>query len=122
MTNNLSKFKVGLVQMTSNDVIADNIAAVETLIRDAAAKGAEFILTPEMTTLLDFGTNQVMEKVVLEQDDSSWPYFAKLAEELGIWLLIGSIAIRNNDKAANRSFLFSPKGEKITTYDKINSA
>lgn len=120
MQGNRSKFKVGLVQMTSNDVIADNIAAADTLIREAAAKGADFILTPEMTNLFDFGSKQVMEKVVPEADDASWPHFAELADELGIWLLIGSMAIRNGVKAANRSFLFSPSGEKVCVYDKIH--
>lgn len=120
MLENRQKFKVGLVQMTSNDVIADNVLMAETLIRDAASKGAEFVLTPEMTTLLDFGTKQVMEKISVEEDDTSWRYFASLAKELEIWLLIGSIAIKNGDKAANRCFLFSPEGEKIVTYDKIH--
>lgn len=120
MLENRQKFKVGLVQMTSDDVIADNVLMAETLIRDAASKGADFVLTPEMTTLLDFGTKQVMEKISVEEDDTSWRSFASLAKELEIWLLIGSIAIKNGDKAANRCFLFSPEGEKIVTYDKIH--
>ncbi|MDA9179928.1 carbon-nitrogen hydrolase family protein [Emcibacteraceae bacterium] len=120
MVENRQKFKVGLVQMTSNDVIADNVSMAEKLIRDAALKGADFVLTPEMTTLLDFGTKQVMEKISVEDDDKSWRHFASLAKELEIWLLIGSIAIKNGDKAANRCFLFSPEGEKCVTYDKIH--
>ncbi len=120
MVKSKDTFKVGLVQMTSNDVIEDNIAQAEALIRDAASKGADFVLTPEMTTLLDFGTRQVMKKITVEREDTSWPYFAKLAKELEIWLLIGSIAIKKGRKAANRSFLFSPTGKKIATYDKIH--
>ncbi|MCC3861803.1 carbon-nitrogen hydrolase family protein [Pseudemcibacter aquimaris] len=114
------KLKIGIVQMTSNEVIEENVRLAEKLIRDAAAKGADFILTPEMTTLLDFGTKQVMEKVVPEDQDDSWPRFAALAKELGVWLMIGSIAIRNGDKAANRCFVFSPDGKKQATYDKIH--
>lgn len=114
------KFKVGLVQMTSSHVIEDNVRLAERLIRDAAAQGAEFILTPEMTTLLDFETKQAMEKIHSEEDDTSWRHFAALAAELGIWLLIGSIGIKSGEKAANRSFLFSPEGAKVTTYDKIH--
>ena len=120
MIENQQKFKVGLVQMTSNDVISENVQMAETLIREAAAKGANFVLTPEMTTLLDFGTKEVMEKISIEEEDTSWRHFAALAKELNIWLLIGSIAIKNGDKAANRSFLFSPIGEKRATYDKIH--
>ena len=114
------KFKVGLVQMTSNHVIADNVAMAEELIREAVVKGANFVLTPEMTTLLDFGTKEVMEKITIEVEDQSWRHFASLAKELNIWLLIGSIAIKNGNKAANRSFLFSPDGNKCATYDKIH--
>ena len=106
--------------MTSDNVIEDNLKQAEILIREAASKGASLVLTPEMTTLLDFGTREVMEKVVPEDEDTSWPFFAALADELGIWLLIGSIAVKQGDKAANRSFLFSPEGDKIGTYDKIH--
>lgn len=113
-------FKVGLVQMTSNDVIDDNVNSVDALIREAAARGAEFVLTPEMTTLLDFGTRQVMEKITIEEKDKSWRHFAALAKELKIWLLIGSIAVKMGDKAANRSFLFSPEGKKVVSYDKVH--
>lgn len=120
MHENRKKFKVGLVQMTSDDVIADNIIMAEKLIREAASKGAHFVLTPEMTTLLDFGTKQVMKKINPEKDDTSWRHFAALAKELDIWLLIGSIAVNNGNKAANRSFLFSPEGEITVTYDKIH--
>lgn len=120
MADTHGKIKVGVVQMTSNDVIEENIVAAEKMIRDAANQGAEFILTPEMTTLLDFGTKQVMEKVVPEAEDKAWPRFAALAKELNVWLLIGSIAVRNGDKAGNRCFFFSPNGEVIATYDKIH--
>ena len=106
--------------MTSNDVIADNIAMAEKLIREAALRGADFVLTPEMTTLLDFDSKQVMEKICSEEEDTSWRYFADLAAELGIWLLLGSHAVKLGDKAANRSFLFSPEGEKVVSYDKIH--
>lgn len=114
------KFIVGLVQMTSSDVIDENIRDAEVLIREAAQKGAQFVVTPEMTTLFDFGTKQVMEKIRSEEDDTSWRYFAALAKELKIWLLIGSIAVKSGEKAANRSFLFSPDGKKVVSYDKIH--
>tara|TARA_R110002073_G_scaffold65023_7_gene162716 strand:+ start:59 stop:898 length:840 start_codon:yes stop_codon:yes gene_type:complete len=114
------KFKVGLVQMTSSHVIEDNIRVADELIRLAAAQGAEFILTPEMTTLLDFETKQAMQKILSEEEDTSSRHFSALAAELGIWLLIGSMAVKKGEKAANRSFLFSPDGAKVATYDKIH--
>lgn len=120
MTQTISKFKVGLVQMSSGTIVSDNVNAAETLIRKAAAAGAEFILTPEMTTLLEFNATKEMDKIKSEDEDTSWPYFAALAAELKIWLMIGSIAVKVGDKAANRSYLFSPQGEKVAFYDKIH--
>ena len=120
MKTSNNKFKVGLVQMTSSHVMSDNIRVADKLIRQAASQGAEFILTPEMTTLLDFESKQAMEKISTEKKDTSWRYFASLAKELGVWLLIGSIAIKVGKKATNKSFLFSPEGRKIVTYDKIH--
>lgn len=114
------KFKVGLVQMTSSHVVEENLQIAEKLIRKAAAQGAEFILTPEMTTLLDFETKQAMKKICSEEEDTSWRHFSALAAELKVWLLIGSMAIKVGEKAANRSFLFSPDGTKVATYDKIH--
>ncbi|MBT5187137.1 MAG: carbon-nitrogen hydrolase family protein [Kordiimonadaceae bacterium] len=113
-------FKVGLVQMTSSDVIDENIKSAEALIRQAAAQGAEFVLTPEMTTLFGSDSQQMMASIFTEQEDTSWRYFAALAKELNIWLLLGSIAVKKGDKAANRSFLLSPEGKKVVSYDKIH--
>ena len=119
MERSKDKFKVGLIQMTSSHVMDDNIRVADELIRQAASQGAEFILTPEMTTLLDFESKQVLKKITIERD-TSWRHFSSLAKELGVWLLIGSIAIKVGKKATNKSFLFSPEGKKIATYDKIH--
>lgn len=120
MTQSEPKFKIGLVQMTSGTIVSDNVKTAEMLIREAAAAGAEFILTPEMTTLLEFNAKQERGKIKSEDDDTSWPFFAKLAAELKIWLMIGSIAIKVGEKAANRCYLFSSSGEKVVSYDKIH--
>jgi predicted amidohydrolase len=40
---------------------------------------------------------------------------------LGVWLMIGSLAIKVSDtKTANRSFLFDPKGRIEARYDKVH--
>ena len=63
--------KIGSPDAEIGDQFARNIAVADKYIRQAAAKGAEFVLTPEMTTLLDFGTKQVMEKISTEEEDTS---------------------------------------------------
>ncbi len=117
----MSQIKVACVQMRSGTDVADNIAAATALIRQAAAGGAELIATPEMTTLLERKQGVVWEASVNEEADVGLRAFQALARELGVTLLVGSMAIRAEaGKCANRSFLIGPTGEVVSRYDKIH--
>lgn len=107
--------------MRSSTLIADNISAMEELVRKAASDGAQYIQTPEMTGILQRNRKGLFEEIKLQDEDLLVKHAAELAAELNIWLHIGSHAIfLGEEKAANRAFLFSPEGELITTYDKIH--
>jgi deaminated glutathione amidase len=115
------KFKVACVQLNAGREIAPNIAAASALIREAKAAGAEFILTPENTGLIEPKRPLVLEKAKPESDHPGVPAFQSLAAEFGVWLLIGSLAIKlDANTCANRSFLFDPKGRIVARYDKIH--
>ena len=114
-------FKVACVQLNAGREIAPNIAAASALIREAKAAGAEFILTPENTGLIEPKRALVLEKAKPEAEHPGVPAFQSLAAELGVWLLIGSLAIKlDANTCANRSFLFDPKGRIVARYDKIH--
>lgn len=114
-------FTVGLVQTSSGDELAPNIAAAAELIRRAAGEGADFVLTPENTTMITSGRERILAQAAPEESHPAVPAFAALAQELGIWLLIGSLSIRlDAETAANRSFLFGPDGRVAARYDKIH--
>ena len=99
----------------------ENIRSCCDLIREAAGQGAQFIATPENTTLMAPDGGAKIEKSFTQGADPALPAFRALAEELGIWLLIGSLAIKVGDtKTANRSFLIDPKGAIVAQYDKIH--
>ena len=116
-----STFTAGLVQMRSGLHPAANVDAAVKLITEARTGGAEYVQTPEMTNILAVEHDQLFAAIVPEEDDTSLATFRELARKLGIYLHIGSLAIRvSNDKAANRSFLLDPKGEIVTRYDKIH--
>jgi predicted amidohydrolase len=115
------KIKIACVQLRSTDDVNENIATASNLIRNAAKAGAHFIATPENTTLMAADGGAKLEKTLAEADDKAVPAFAALAEELGIWLLVGSLAIKvSATKTANRSYLFDPKGRVEARYDKIH--
>ncbi|BDX00501.1 carbon-nitrogen hydrolase family protein [Maricaulis maris] len=112
---------VALIQMRSGIDPVENLATASALIRAAAAEGARFVATPETTHLVQKDADAAFAVMCAPEDDPAIPAFAALAKELGIWLLIGSLAVRIAERrAANRSFLFSPAGEMVATYDKAH--
>ncbi|KND16451.1 amidohydrolase [Pannonibacter phragmitetus] len=114
-------FTAACVQLRSSRDVAANSAAAEALIREAAAAGADYVQTPEMTNLLERSREELMAKIRVEADDPSLARFRALAAELGIWLHIGSLAILlEPGKAANRGFLIGPDGSLKARYDKIH--
>ena len=117
----MTSFRAACVQLRSSDDVAENIRVASELIREARAKGADFIATPENTTLMAADGGAKLEKTFSEDADPALPAFRALAEELGAWLLIGSLAIKTGaTKTANRSFLIDPKGRVAARYDKIH--
>src|SRR5690242_6200747 len=117
----MTTFRAAAVQMRTGISVAANVAAAEALIREAAAAGAEYVLTPEMTTILDRDRARLLAAISPEASDPSLARFRALARELGIHLHIGSMAIKlGEDGVANRSFLIGPDGEIVQTYDKIH--
>jgi len=113
--------RCALVQMRSGTDPQANIETACEMIRRAAADGAEIVATPETTHLVQKDADQAFAVLQTEADEPAIPVFAALARELGINVLIGSLAIRLAErKAANRSFLFGPGGEILARYDKAH--
>jgi deaminated glutathione amidase len=116
----MSAFRAACAQLRSSDDVEENIQIACDLIREAKGQGADFIATPENTTLMVADGGAKLDKSFSEERDPALPRFRALAEELAVWLLIGSLAIRMGDsKTANRSFLIDPKGRIAARYDKI---
>ncbi len=113
--------KVACVQMCSGRDVDINIASASTQITMAAANGADFVLTPEVTNLLEEDKQKLFAKIGTMENDKAVIAFGALAERLKIYLLIGSLALQSGDgKLVNRSILFGPDGSIINWYDKIH--
>jgi len=107
--------------MRSGTEIAANRYDFERLVREAAAAGATYVQTPEMTGLIQKSRTALMEAIFAEADDPIVATAGSLAKELGLWLHVGSTPIARGDgKVANRAFLFDPDGQKRVSYDKIH--
>jgi predicted amidohydrolase len=113
--------RVGLVQMRTAATQAASLAQAEPLVREAAAKGAQLIATPEGTNILQRDRAKMFAHLVPAESDAAVQGLIALARELGVWLLIGSALVKRDDgQAANRSILVSPQGGVTATYDKLH--
>ncbi|OWU86012.1 amidohydrolase [Oceanicola sp. 22II-s10i] len=115
--------KAALLQITSSDDPAANLATVTAMIREAAANGAGFVLTPEVTNCVSASRTRQEEVLTMPEEDIFLAAMPDLCRELGIWLLIGSLGVKTTDpdgRFANRSFLISPEGAQVAWYDKIH--
>ena len=114
-------FKVAAIQMCSGVDPQKNAADMARLVRDAAAQGAVYVQTPEMTGAVQKDRKGLMAVLKDEANDVIVSTAQELARELNIHVHIGSTAIALDDgKIANRGFLFAPGGSRICTYDKIH--
>ncbi|MCL4186118.1 MAG: carbon-nitrogen hydrolase family protein [Rhodobacteraceae bacterium] len=115
--------RAGLVQLSVSDDPVANLKVTRALVREAAAGGAGFVLTPEVTNCLSSDRAHQARVLVHEEADATLATLAADAAALGIWLLIGSLGLRTHDadgRFANRSFLVAPDGRVAARYDKIH--
>ncbi len=95
--------------------------AAAKLIGEAKTGGADYVQTPEMTNILEVSREKLFATIVPEEQDASLATFRELARALGIYVHVGSLAIKASaDKAVNRSFLIDRRGEIVARYDKIH--
>jgi deaminated glutathione amidase len=117
----MSSFKTALVQMRSGTEMARNLKDAEALVREAAATGAPYVLTPEVSNIFEPDKDRLRAVVLPEANDPMAKRFAELAKELGIHVHAGSLAVKAEDgRIANRSLIFSPAGQIVARYDKIH--
>ncbi|BBK30782.1 putative amidohydrolase [Stella humosa] len=115
-------FKAACIQMTTARDMAPNIDTIASLTRQARSAGADLVMTPEVSNMIEPDRKAQLAKVRFEGDDPMLAAGRDLARETGVWLLLGSLAVKaeGEERLANRSFLLSPAGEIVARYDKIH--
>jgi predicted amidohydrolase len=116
-----SKFTVGLIAMRSGRDPQTNLDALLAAIDQAKRGGAEYVLTPEMTNIMEVKRERLFANILPDETDPILATLREVARKLGIFIHIGSLAIKaSSEKAVNRSFLIDRKGEIVARYDKIH--
>lgn len=115
--------KTALVQLTSGDDPVSNLAQTRDFVAQAAAQGARFIVTPEVTNCVSQDRTRQAQVLQHEADDLTLSGLQEAAIQHDVWLSVGSLAIKTHDpdgRFANRSFLIDPAGRIVARYDKIH--
>jgi predicted amidohydrolase len=112
--------RVGAIQLNANEDTDRNLATADRLVRRAASLGAELVALPEKWTVL--GTREHMEAGAQTLEGPAISWARRLARELGIDLLAGSMYERvpGRDKGFNTSVHVGPDGEVKAVYRKIH--
>ena len=115
--------RAALIQLNSSDDPVANVAATVEFVAEAASHGAKLILTPEVTNCVSLDRRHQSDVLHSESADKTLARLRETARSHGIWLLIGSLALKTDDRdgrSANRSFLVEPTGRIAARYDKIH--
>jgi predicted amidohydrolase len=111
--------RVAAVQLNATADREANLAAADSLVRQAAARGARLVLLPEKWTLLGSGEQLRAGAEPIDGPAMSWARAA--ARELGIELVAGSFTELDADgRRHNTSLHIGPEGEIRATYRKIH--
>lgn len=115
--------KAALIQLNVSDDPEDNLPVTIGYVQQAAADGAQFILTPEVTNCVSISRAHQRDVLQFEEDDMTLKALRTQAQASGVWILVGSLALKTTDedgRFANRSFMINPQGNIVARYDKIH--
>ena len=114
------KFNVACLQLTCNNQVDDNLKTILNFSKEAIQEGADFILTPENSSIFSADHKELLSKSESFENNTFIKSIQNFSKENKKWFLIGSLAIKiSNIKLANRSVLINPKGEVVSWYDKF---
>lgn len=112
--------RVAVVQMSSTDEVATNLAAAEKWVAQAADRGAELIALPENFAYLRREGTAVPCAQPL--DGEIVGSLRRWAERHRVWLIGGTFleVIPGETRAYNTSVAISPRGDVVAVYRKIH--
>jgi len=117
----MSRVRIALYQAQSGIDPAVNAERLVRAVQQAASGGAAMMFTPEMSGMLDRDRERALAKVRPESDDEVLAAVRAAAAEHGIWVQLGSLALKGEGaKLVNRGFVIDAEGAIRARYDKIH--
>jgi predicted amidohydrolase len=117
----ISMTRIALFQARTGIDPNANARALVAAIDEAAAGGAAMLFTPEMSGLLDRDRMRAAPHYRREEDDPVLAAVRNAAARAGIWVHLGSLAVREEGELlANRGFVIDEAGNIRARYDKLH--
>lgn len=111
--------KIGCIQMNVGFAkVEQNYERAEALIREAAQKGAEIVVLPEM-----WNSGYALEKLEELADahgERTKAFLAALSKELGVHIVGGSVSTKEEDGFYNTMYTYNKDGEQVGAYNKVH--
>lgn len=112
------KLKLGLCQMKVGQDKGENLRRAEACLREAAGQGAQVAVLPEMFNCPY--ENSCFPRYAEPAGGESWQFLSRMARELGLYLVGGSVPEREGEKIYNTCYLFSPEGAELARHRKVH--
>ena len=116
--------RVACLQLSGSEDLAANVTQAQDLLEQAVRQGAQFVLTPEVSNFISGDNSAIARLACAEEETLFLTAFREAAKNHGLWILIGSLLVRDGDgsegKVQNRSFLLDDTGAIVARYDKIH--
>lgn len=116
----MSTFVAAALQMRTTRSVERNIADLLAMATDAVSRGATFLQSPEMSNILERNRAALFEAIRPEESDPMLAAIRDFAWAKKVHFHLGSLAVKDGDKVANRGFLIGPDGEIIARYSKLH--
>ena len=117
----MTPVRIALYQAQSGIDPAANASRLVAAVREAASGGAAMLFTPEMSGMLDRDRERAIGKARIQAEDEVLAAVRAAAAETGIWVHLGSLALKGEgDKLVNRGFVIDSDGKIRAHYDKIH--
>ena len=112
---------VAVIQLSSQDDVAANLARARALVADAARAGAELIALPENFAFMgEEDKKRGIQEVV--PDGPIARAITSAAKDFGVWIVAGGMpeASGDEERPYNTSLLVAPDGRVVARYRKVH--
>lgn len=116
----MSPFIAAALQMRTTRSVERNIADLLAMATEAVSRGATFLQSPEMSNILERNRAALFAAIREEADDPMLAAVRAFAQANGVHFHLGSLAVKDGEKVANRGFLIGPDGGIVARYTKLH--